>query len=77
MVDPLSRAFEQLSFPRLKETVMNVKKLLIGVGVVLAILSSSAVVADWSSMMDVFKSESSNVMDGDGLAKVTEAAGLS
>ncbi len=56
---------------------MPVKNLLVVFVVVVTILLPAVVVADWSSMMDFFKSESSDAIDGDGLAKVTEAAGLS
>lgn len=58
---------------------MNPKKLSNKViaGATLCLLFSSVVVADWSGFKDFFKSESAKVIDGGGLANVTEAAGLS
>ena len=47
------------------------------IGVALGLLFPAAVVADWSSFTDFFKSESVKVMEGGGLSNVTEAAGLS
>ncbi len=47
------------------------------VGIALSLAASSTVFADWSSVMDFFKSKSSEVTEGDGLSKAAEAAGLS
>ncbi len=47
------------------------------VSIALSLAASSTVFADWSSVMDFFKSKSSEVTEGDGLSKAAEAAGLS
>ncbi len=47
------------------------------VGIALSLAASTTVFADWSGVMDFFKSKSSEVMEGDGLSKAAEAAGLS
>ncbi len=58
---------------------MDAKCLLIRLvaGICLGFFYSATAIADWSSFMDFFKSESAKVIDGGGLSKVTEAAGLS
>jgi len=59
--------------------VMSGRKLVLNfaLGIILTALSSTVVVADWTGFMDYFKSEGDKVIDGGGLAKVTDAAGLS